>query len=184
MSNAEPDQARKQELAELLTACHSQLFGYIHSLVRNLDDADDLFQQTSLVLWRQFDQYDRSRSFLAWACGVARFEVSNFVRSRSRKRLYFSDELNLLLIDAHAEIPSDELDGHREALAGCVQKLRPRDKELLEECYSETSNINEIAEKSGRIPQSVHNSLRRIRRALYECVHRTLAQQDQREVSA
>ena len=36
----------------------TQLFGYIYSLVRDLDDADDLFQQTSLVLWDKFDQFD------------------------------------------------------------------------------------------------------------------------------
>jgi len=184
IGSSNDDQARKQELAELLTAIHAQLFGYIHSLVRNLDDADDLFQQTSLVLWRQFEHFDRNRSFLAWACGVARLEVSNFVRSRSRKRLYFSDELNLLLIDAQTEIERDELDGHRDALAGCVQKLRPRDRELLEECYSDRGNVSEVAEKTGRIPQSVHNSLRRIRRALFECVHRTLAQPGQGEASA
>jgi len=32
-----------------------------------------------------------------------------------------------------------------------------------------------VAEKQGRSPQSVHNSLRRIRRALFECIRRTLA---------
>lgn len=180
----EGDHARKQEFAELLTACHSQLFGYINSLVRNLDDTDDLFQQTSVVLWRQFERYDRKRSFLPWACGVARLEVSNFVRSRSRKKLYFSDELNLLLINAHEEIPSSELDRHRDALAGCVQKLRPRDRELLDECYSDTVNVSDVAQRTGRIPQSIHNSLRRIRRSLFECVNRALAQQGQGEAGA
>ena len=65
----------------MLARHQSQLFGYIYSLVRDLDDADDLFQQTSLVLWDKFDLFDPSRSFVGWACGVARYEVLNFLRS-------------------------------------------------------------------------------------------------------
>ena len=49
---------RQAEFAALLRQHQTQLFGYIYSLVRDLDDADDLFQQTSLVLWDKFDQFD------------------------------------------------------------------------------------------------------------------------------
>src|SRR6266404_5220948 len=98
------------EFAARLRDHQTQLFGYIYSLVRNLDDADDLFQQTSLVLWDKFDHFDPGKSFIAWACGVARFEVSNFLRSRSRQRLHFSDELGLMLIDAHEELGREDLE--------------------------------------------------------------------------
>ena len=70
--------AGKAEFAELLRRNQTQLFGYIYSLVRDLDDADDLFQQTSLVLWDKYEQFDPTRSFVGWACGVARYEVLNF----------------------------------------------------------------------------------------------------------
>src|SRR5439155_7013589 len=109
-------------------------------------------------------EYDRRLSFFAWACGVARLEVANFLRSRSRQRLYFSDALNLLLVEAHAEVPDDELEDRREALAGCVGKLRQRDRELLDECYAGPAGVHEAAGRRGRSPQSVYNSLRRIRR--------------------
>jgi RNA polymerase sigma-70 factor (ECF subfamily) len=130
------------------------------------------------VLWRQFEQFDRTRSFLPWACGVARFEVSNYLRSRSRKKLYFSDDLNLLLIEAQVEISSDEVDARKAALGECIQKLRPRDRELLDACYADAARVEAVAEAQGRIPQSVHNSLRRIRDSLFECIQRTLAQDD------
>jgi RNA polymerase sigma-70 factor (ECF subfamily) len=46
------DRERRQvEFAEQLRQAQSRLFGYIHALVRDLDDADDLFQQTTLILW-------------------------------------------------------------------------------------------------------------------------------------
>src|SRR5262249_39480637 len=74
----------KAEFAELLRRHQSQLFAYIYSLVHNFDDADDLYQQTSVVLWDKFEQFDRSKRFVPWACGVARYEVLNYLRARSR----------------------------------------------------------------------------------------------------
>jgi RNA polymerase sigma-70 factor (ECF subfamily) len=170
------EQPRKVEFAEYLRQHQSQLFGYIHSLVRDLNDADDVFQQTMAVLWKKFDDFNRRRSFVAWACGVARFEVANFLRARHRQHLYFTDELNLLLIDAQAELAPSELEDRRTALSQCVQKLRARDRQLLEECYGERG-VHATAERQGRSTQSIHNSLRRIRRALFECIHRTLVQE-------
>jgi RNA polymerase sigma-70 factor (ECF subfamily) len=168
---------RRTDFAERLRRHQAQLFGYIYSLVRDLDDADDLFQQTSLVLWDKFDRFDPSRSFLAWACGVARFEVSNFLRSRGRRRLCFCDDLQLLLIEAHEDLEREPLEGHRDALAGCMKKLRQVDQDLLEACYGRSARIPEVARHWGRSAQSIHNSLRRIRRALFACVRVSLAQQ-------
>lgn len=173
------DPARRTRFAELLRESQSRLLGYIYSLVRDVNDADDLFQQTAVILWNKFDLYDGSRSFSAWACGVARLEVSNFIRSRSRKKLYLSDDLNLLLIEAYTETdePADTDEERKAALSRCLAKLRERDRELLLSCYTGEEEIIRIADRMGRSSQSVHNSLRRIREALYECVRRTLAQE-------
>ena len=156
-------QDNRAEFSDRLLRHQTQIFGYIYSLVRNLDDADDLFQQTSLALWKKFDQYDPTRSFLPWAFGVARFEVSNFLRSRCRDRLYFSDELNLLLIEAHEDLGLDRAEERLEALAGCIGKLRQRDQELLRACYGQSVRIPDVARDRGRSAQSIHNSLKRIR---------------------
>jgi RNA polymerase sigma-70 factor, ECF subfamily len=166
---------RRAQFARDLERHHMKLFGYIHSLVRDLDDTDDLFQQASLILWRKYDEFDPSRSFFAWACGVARLEVSNFLRSRSRSRVYFSDELNLLLLEAQEELTQNELEDRRDALSGCVEKLRQRDRKLIEECYSGDASVADVATRRRRSSHSVYNSLRRIRRALYECIHRSLS---------
>ncbi len=175
LPGARDTQDDRADYAALLRLHQTQLFGYIYSLVRDLDDADDLFQQTSLVLWDKFDQFDRSKSFINWACGVARFEVLNFLRSRSRKRLYFSDELNLALVEAHESLEHEVLEERRTALAGCMKKLRQKDRELLEACYERSASMPDVARSRGRSTHSIHNSLRRIRRVLFECVQRGVA---------
>src|SRR3954468_9432123 len=141
---AEDARGRHADFAEHLRRSQTRLYGYIHSLVRDLNDADDLFQQTTLILWKKFGEFDPQRSFFSWACGIARFEVANFLRSRGRQRLYFSDDLNLLLVEAQQELADDEREARRDALAGCVEKLRQRDRELLRECYGETDSVNDV----------------------------------------
>lgn len=165
----------QRNFAEQLRVHQVQVFGYIYSLVRNFDDADDLFQQTSLAMWNKYGQFDQSKSFVAWACGVARFEVSNFLRTRSRHKLYFSDDLSLLLAEAQDHAEDEWNEGRREALAGCLGKLRQRDQRLVEACYGMESRVLEVAREWGRSAQSIHNSLRRIRRSLFECVRRSVA---------
>lgn len=172
---------RRVEFADLLRRDQSRLFGYIHSLVRDLNDADDLFQQTTLILWKKFDEFDRRRSFFAWACGVARLEISNFLRNRGRQRLHFSDDLGLLLVEAQEELTDRESEDRRDALARCVERLRPSDRALLAECYGEDEGVHGAAGRRGRSTHSVYNSLRRIRRTLFECIARTLAQESRPE---
>jgi RNA polymerase sigma-70 factor (ECF subfamily) len=169
--------AREAQFAADLCAIQTRLYGYIHFLARDLNDADDLFQQTALIMWKKFDDFDHRRSFFSWACGIARLEVVNFLRSRGRQRLYFSDDLNLMLVEAQEDFLDEELEGRREALAKCITKLRERDQELLLECYRADTGVAQAAERRGRSSQSVYNSLRRIRRALFECISRTLTQQ-------
>src|SRR5439155_1747594 len=176
------DSERKAEFADYLRQNQSQLFGYIHSLVRDLNDADDLFQQTTVILWNKFAEFDRRRSFVAWACGVARLEVANFLRARGRQRLYFTDELNLLLIETQVDLKPGELDERRAALGKCMEKLRERDRRLLQECYGSEAGVSAVAGRHGRSAQSVYNSLRRIRKALFECIRRTMAQKTQPEL--
>lgn len=171
------EEQRRTEFAELLRANQGRLYGFIHALVRNLDDADDLFQQSAIILWNKFAGYDRNRSFFSWACGVARFEIANFLRARGRKKLYLSDDLNLMLIETADEMEADEMEDRREALGGCIEKLRESDRKLVHQCYRAEEDVNAVAEQMGRSSHSVYNSLRRIRQSLFECIERTLATQ-------
>jgi RNA polymerase sigma-70 factor, ECF subfamily len=167
-------QSRKAEFARYLAECQARLYGYIHSLVPDLNHADDLYQQTVLVLWGKFAEFDRERSFFAWACGFARFEAANFVRGLARQRHFFSHELSLLLVQAHEEMADDELADRREALSKCVEKLSPTDRALLTECYLDPGGVPAAAARRNRSPHSVYNSLRRIRQILLKCITRAL----------
>ncbi len=171
--------SRKERFEDDLRRHQTQIFGFIYSLVRNFDDADDLFQQTSLVLWKKFDHYDATRSFVAWACGVARLEVAEFARRRRRSRRHFGGALSELLIDVHAELEAEyqHLEERHGALTACIKKLRQRDQELIQACYGGSARVPEVARAQGRSIPSIHNSLSRIRRTLLECVRLSMGRE-------
>jgi RNA polymerase sigma-70 factor (ECF subfamily) len=166
---------RRALFAERLRQHRGRLFEYIHALVRNLAEADDVFQLTSLALWRRFDTYDSSRPFLNWAMGVARLEAFAWLRTRTRDRHRFSDEVTQLMLEAFAELPEKEASDREAALPGCVDKLTEADRFLLTECYHRETDVASVAARAGRSAQSVHNSLKRIRRALFDCIERSLS---------
>lgn len=171
------DPDRRALFANHFLQHRGRIFAYVHALVRNLADADDVFQQTALALWRRFDAYDPARSFFGWALGVARLEAATWLRTRARDRLRFSDELAALLLDAFAALTDDETSARQDALPGCVDKLSDADRRLLTECYQSGADVAAVAARWGRSAPSVHNSLARIRRALHECIERTIARE-------
>ena len=60
------------EFLELYSHNYPRLQFYLTSLMPMADDAADVLQETSLVLWKRFDTYETGTNFFAWACKIAR----------------------------------------------------------------------------------------------------------------
>jgi RNA polymerase sigma-70 factor, ECF subfamily len=167
-------QERHNLFSDLLSRHQSQLYAYIFAIVRNREDAADLFQSVCLVLWRKFDVFQPGSSFFSWARLTAQRVVSDFLK---RKRLpsYASEELLDALVETPLTTPSDATVDYLDALQRCRKKLSAADEELLGLRYVEDLGSRQIADRLQRPQQSVCNSLTRIRRWLLECVMTELA---------
>jgi RNA polymerase sigma-70 factor (ECF subfamily) len=172
MAHLEPHE--NEAFLELLTRHSSQLFAYIYALVQNLHDAEDLYQKTSIVLWRKFAEFESGTDFVAWACRTARLEVFNYIRIRRRDRHLFSESFLAELADDQVD-RSEHLESRKSALEQCLEKLPEKDRRLIDVCYGGDGSIKQAAQRLGRPVGSVYDSLSRIRRVLFECVRRTLA---------
>ena len=51
------DPKRYDEFVNLVRLHTNRMLGYLDALLLNRDDAEDLFQETCLVLWRKFDEF-------------------------------------------------------------------------------------------------------------------------------
>lgn len=161
------------QFVEYFARNQSRVYGYVHTLLPNHSDAEEVFQQTVLVLWRKWNEFDADRDFVAWACGIAHLEVRNFLRKSSRRNEYLSDAVLESLADSRWEAQG-WLEARRSALAGCVEKLTPRDRAILDASYVEVKQLRDAAPRLGVSANALYKTLRKIRRALIECVDRTL----------
>jgi RNA polymerase sigma-70 factor (ECF subfamily) len=153
-----------------------RLYAYILTLLPNRADADDVFQEASLVMWDKFDGDHPPDDFVAWGCRIAYFKVLDFCKKRQRSRVLFSQAmLDRLAETAVEQAAALQLDERREALAGCIAKLSPPDRDLLARRFAEGATIRSVAAGVGRSVDAVYKALARIRQALFACVTRALA---------
>jgi RNA polymerase sigma-70 factor (ECF subfamily) len=169
-----------ERFVQLFARARENLFAYIFSLLPHWSDAEDVFQQTSLVLWRKFGDFEPESNFLAWACRVAFFEVCNFHRVASRDRLLFSDVLLSQLAEQRVVSP-DIANRKRELLLDCIAKLSDDQRTLLVRTYEDETSIRQLAGELNRAPQTLYNRLNRIRRTLFECVEAAMQRQETKQ---
>lgn len=119
-----------ERFTSLLVASQPTILGFIRTLLPQTSEAEDLLQKTCLIAWQKFDQFDPDTKFSTWACQIAYFEVKNYLRTKSRDRHVFSDDV-LDKIAAESTRDTDRLAEERAALHKCVQALVPEERDLL-----------------------------------------------------
>ncbi|MEX0867762.1 MAG: sigma factor, partial [Pirellulales bacterium] len=80
------------EFEELFRGHARAIFGHVRALVPNSQDAEEVFQETSVTLWTKFDQYQRGTDFRAWACRIAYYKVLKLRDRQHRSPKLFSPE--------------------------------------------------------------------------------------------
>lgn len=168
------DSTRVDEFVRLLAQNQRRLFVYVHTLVHNHTDAEEVLQNTNLVLWREFHTFESGTNFAAWSCRVAFNQVMAWRKKRQRDRLQFSDDF-LTAIANEAASRSDALEEQTQALAGCLSKLPADQQELIRLRYTEEGSIEAVANRVKRTVDATYRALSRIRHTLHDCVTRTLA---------
>jgi RNA polymerase sigma-70 factor (ECF subfamily) len=170
--------ADKTELfVELITRYQGRVRMFILSLLPNWADAEEVLQETNLVLWRRFDEFEPGSDFRAWAFRIAYYKVRTFWDRQSSERLRFGDEFLDTVAAVAMEMP-DDLDARREALINCMIKLSDKDHDLIRRRYRIGGSTKTVAEELGRSVHAIYKAVVRIRRSLYQCVQRTLAMEE------
>lgn len=166
--------APTEEFVQLFTRHQRRLYLYILSQVPNIADAEEILQDANCVMLVKHGQFQAGTNFGAWATQIVVYEILQYRQRFGREKLRFSEEF---LQTVAEELPEslDQLEDRRQALESCLQKLRPGDRQLIQERYRPGSRACDVADKLGRPANSVYQSLGRIRRMLMECIQRQLA---------
>ncbi len=160
----------------LWTAAHQRVLAFILTLVPDLAEAEDILQNTGLVVWQKFQEYEPGTDFAAWSCRVAYLEVCNNRRVKSHSKVLFDDEVLQFIADEAIE-QQQHADLRMDALARCLEGLGPEQRKLILLRYGRTGSVVDIARSQGRTIHATYKALARIRAALFDCVSRRLAQE-------
>jgi RNA polymerase sigma-70 factor (ECF subfamily) len=171
----EPHQAER--FAALWTAAQSTIASFIRTLIPDYQQADEVLQRVAVTLVRKFDQYDETRSFAAWAVGVAKFEVLYYRRERATDKHLFSDDI-VEQIASRYELLAEDADPVREALRQCVDELKGRSKKVIDLRYRRGMKSMAIADEMMLSAGAVRMLLCRVREALRRCIERRVSRQD------
>lgn len=165
-----------EQFVGLFSQHDRELYRYIRTLMPDPVQAEDVYQETVMALWKKRDRYDAAEPFLPWCCRFALYEVLHHRRTVKRQRLVFSQALLEKLAEERASYQPSLLD-RRAALRKCMEKLSPVDRELIGVRYGSDQTVQQLAEASGRSAKSLYRALERVRRLLLECIDRSQAQE-------
>jgi RNA polymerase sigma-70 factor (ECF subfamily) len=167
---------RSQEFIGLFAVHAQRLYAVIYALLPHAADADDVFQETSKLLWERFGEFQPGTNFFAWACRFAQYQVMAHRQRKRRSRLHFSDEF-LAAVAEQAGRDGPLLAAQHRALADCLQKLKERDRELVQARYQPGVTISDLAARLNRSLDAVYKALQRAHQQLVACVQRSLVRE-------
>ena len=165
--------AEQGEFLVLLLKHETDVKAFIASMVRDVHVRDDVFQEVALTLWQRMDEYDRKRSFGAWARGIAANKILQRRHQDARFPVTLSDEAVAAVLAAFDRTEEDAEDQAR-ALEECLQGVPPRTRDLLTLRYGHGLRGQEIAGRLRLSVDAVYQALSRVRSALEECIRRRL----------
>ncbi len=167
------DHQLHERFLPLFLAHQVEIQAFIGSLVRDGQVRKDIFQEVSLILWKQFAEFDHSRSFPAWACGIAANKIRQYWTAHKRAPGHLPEEVLAPVLEAFVQTEAEAI-SRTEALLTCLEALPDQSRSLLRLRYEESLPLDEIAKRISRSLGATQKSLSRLRQQLQECIEKRL----------
>lgn len=168
--------AAQERFLKVFLANEREIYRYVAALVPHVGDAQEIVQQTAVLLWEKFDQYDPSRPFAPWACRFALNVTRQWMARRKRWKALLDGEL-LEDLARRREQLRPGFDMRLTHLEHCLQKLPEKQRPLVNGYYFEQLSVEELSGKTQRTVDAVYKALQRIRRVLRECIERSVQEE-------
>jgi RNA polymerase sigma-70 factor (ECF subfamily) len=160
---------------QLFVQHQARLRSFVLSLTPDFATADDVIQETFLVVTKKAAIFEPGSNFVAWARRIAVFTLLAQFRDRQRGPLPLADDVLEAL--AAAAPPEDEDAKHLQEvslLRACLEQLAPAARELVRLRYFGEHLPEEIAQMRAQSVNAINVTLSRARAALRECMERKL----------
>jgi len=162
-----PEMQQGEFLKEFVPA-REDLLAFIFALVPSHADAENLFQEASVVLWQRFASYTPGTNFKAWARKTIHNKVLN-ERTRARRETLWDPSV-IEALERAFEDGAAPLDRMKDALEKCLGQLPELNQAILRSRYHEGKSYREIAERLKRSEQGIRVTVHKVRNLLADCV--------------
>ena len=152
----------------------SALRAYIHAQIPDWHSAEDVLQETNVVILKKQGKFREGTVFRSWIFTIAYNQIRSARLKFARQKNIISDNLAEALANQAIEKLGD-IEERRHALAVCYGKLSNQQKALMNRRYSENKSVSEMAEDSVSSAGTISQTLYRIRHLLADCIARTLS---------
>lgn len=172
----------KRVTAEFLTSRH-QLISFISGVLRDPQEAEDIFQEVWLKLVAAMDKGIQIESQAKWCRKAAKLLILERWRNQRTAKV-FADSTLIEFLDfvdqAYDENESihDLRTDRLRALMECLQALPEKSKRLIALKYDQDLALKDIATQVHQSTDAVIKALLRLRQALVICVQKKLRLQE------
>ena len=169
---SEQDVTAHERFVQDIIASQGMLYAFILGLTADRDWADEVLQETNVVLLRKEDDFSPGTNFKAWANSVAYYQVLTSRKTRQRNRLIFDEQL-MQSLSSKMQPTAEDHEARKRALHQCLDGLSASQSKLLQRRYRGES-VSDIANEVGRSVGVISQTLYRARQALKDCINRKL----------
>ncbi|MES2476211.1 MAG: sigma-70 family RNA polymerase sigma factor [Verrucomicrobiota bacterium] len=163
-----------EHFTQVIQEHHSGLRHYIGSFGVNPAWIDDMAQDTFLVVYRKWDEFQLVDNPGAWLRAVAKNLVLNETAKLNRRQRLLNHNLTKLLVEAEPDevaiadpcVQKAKLD----ALRICMEHLSVKTRTIVEARYFGNLNSFQIAQDQAMKPTSVRKLLFHARHSLADCL--------------
>lgn len=162
-------------LVRALVSERVKVLGYIQSLIRRHDLAEDIFQDVCVISMRRRESIKDEAHLRRWLRVVARRQAMNVIRKRQESHLLLDADV-LELLDPAWELHDDYNTALRvDALRVCVGLLSESNRDLVSKRFVDNYEYQDLAMDLNRNIASIYVSFSRIYSILNKCIRSRLA---------
>lgn len=176
MSSAENSRnmSKYEEFLNLFRTSEDRIFGFILTFLPNFARAEDILQETMIIMWRKFDEFEPGTNFAAWGIKIARYNLYKFHESQQAGVVRFDSSAVEAISRQISDTDFLKTNSYIDALLHCFEKLGGQSKQLMLLKYEQNFKVPEISQKIGRSIRDTYRMLSRIQHTLHECTSQTL----------
>ncbi len=162
---SDPAPSAVENVQRLFLENQAGLYGYVLSIVRDFSLAQDVVQDTFLIVTRKASQFDPKTNFVAWAYTIARYEALAAMRRLARPALA-EETLQVLFAQQEPGVSEHAI----EVLRACMERLTPNVRRMINLRYEQALKPAEIARLLGWSSNAVSVAICRARLELRKCI--------------